>query len=485
MKQTGFEALRSVGKYAWISVGGAILAFVGCAVGPNYSRPTAPVPEEYGATNIWKVAEPRAHLPRGNWWEIFGDPELNGLETNAANANQQLRAAVAAFEQARAYVDVSRSGFFPHVGLSPSYTRERDSANRPVNGFSSGIPNNPYSTYTVPLDASYEVDIWGQVRRTVESARAGAAASADDVEAVRLGIQAEVAMDFFSLRALDAEIALLKSSVEVFEKSLELTRNRRAGGIATDLDVAQAETVLKTTEALLPDTRLQRVRTEHALAVLTGRPPAGFSIPEKASLIEPPILPGGIPSELLERRPDIASAERQVAVANANIGVAKAAFYPQVQLNGIAGFQSVSAGTLFAWPSRLWSLGPSVTAPLFEGGQLRAGLRVARAAYDQTVANYRQSVLTAFGEVEDNLAAQQLLVSEYDAQTAALKSAQKTLEIANNRYRAGLVTYLEVATAQNSALDLERATVRLRGNQLITTVALIKSLGGGWQAPKM
>jgi multidrug efflux system outer membrane protein len=485
MNRAGYEALHRLQSAALLVIGGVVLALAGCAVGPDYSRPTAAVPETYAATNLWKIAAPRANLPKGNWWEIFGDPELNQLESDAALANQQLQAALAAFEQARAYVDVSRSGFFPHVGLSPSFTRERDSAYRPVNGLNGGVPNNPYNTYTVPLDASYEVDIWGQVRRTVESAKAGAVASADDLETTRLGIQAEVAADFFTLRALDAEIALLKSSVEVFQKSLELTRNRRAGGIATDLDVAQAETVLKTTEALLPETTLQRVRMEHALAVLTGRAASGFRIPEKSLTLAPPILPAGLPSELLERRPDIAAAERRVAAANANIGVAKAAFYPQVQLNGVAGFESVSAGTVFAWPARLWALGPSVTAPLFEGGQLKASLRSARSAYDLTVANYRQSVLSAFGEVEDNLAAQQLLVGEYEAQIAALKSARKTLEIANNRYRAGLVTYLEVATAQNAALDLERTTVRLRGDQLVTTVALIKSLGGGWQTPKM
>jgi multidrug efflux system outer membrane protein len=463
---------------------GVLLAVGGCAVGPDYSRPAAPVPETYAATNIWKIAEPRAGMPKGNWWEVFGDAELDRLEADAAVANQQLKAAVASFEQARAFVDVSRAGLFPHVGLSPTYLRSRDSANRPVNGTSSGTPDNPYNTFIVPATASYEVDIWGQVRRTVESAKAGAVASADDVETVRLGIQAEVATDFFALHALDAEIAILQSSVKVFQKSLDLTRNRRAGGIATDLDVAQAETILKTTEALIPDTRLQRVRTEHALAVLTGRAPSGFNIPEKSLTLAPPILPAGLPSELLERRPDIAAAERRVAAANANIGVAKSAFYPQVQLNGIAGFESVSAGTLFDWPSRFWALGPTVTAPIFEGGQLKANLRTARAAYDQTVANYRQSVLTAFSEVEDNLAAQQLLLSEYDAQVAALKAAQKTLEIANNRYRAGLVTYLEVATAQNAALELERTVVQLRGNQLITTISLIKSLGGGWEAPK-
>ncbi len=455
----------------------------GCMVGPNYSRPSAPVPTAYsGETNQWKVAEPRANLPRGNWWEIFGDPELNRLELQANLANQELRAALAVFEQARAFVDVSRAGYFPHVNAAPSVTRERDSANRPVNGLSTGIPDT-YNTFSVPLDASYEVDLWGRVRRTVESARANAAASLDDVETVRLSIQAEVASDYFTLHALDAEIELLHSSVEVFQKSLELTRNRRAVGIATDLDVAQAETVLKTTEAQLPVTILQRVKVEHALAVLTGQSASTFAEPQKSLDLQPPILPAGLPSELLERRPDIAAAERRMASANANIGIAKAAFYPKVTLNGLAGFESISAGTLFSWPSRIWAFGPTINLPLFTGGQLRAELRQANAAYDQVVANYRQNVLNAFAEVEDNLAAQQLLVAQDQAEAAALQSAQKTLDIANNRYRAGLVTYLEVATAQNSALDLERNVVRLRGDRLVTTVALIKSLGGGWRAP--
>jgi len=460
-----------------------LLSLAGCAVGPNYSRPSASVPEAYsGATNGWKIAQPQAHLPKGNWWEIFNDPELSRLEADAAVANQQLKAAVAAFEQARALVDVSRSGLFPTVGLSPSAIRERDSSNRPINGIS-GTNGITYNTFTVPLDASYEVDVWGRVRRSVESARAGEAASADDLETTRLSIQAEIATDYFTLHALDAEIALLKSSVEVFQKSLDLTRNRRAGGIATDLDVSQAETILKTTEAQLPVTILQRVKVEHALAILTGRPASSFNEPEKTITLEPPILPPGLPSELLERRPDIAAAERRMAAANAGIGVAQGAFYPSVQLNGIAGFESVNAGSLFDWSSRLWSIGPSLTVPLFEGGLLRANLRQARAVYDQNVANYRQSVLTAFAEVEDNLAAQQLLAVENEAEAAALQSAQKTLDIANNRYRAGLVTYLEVATAQNAALDLERTAVLLHGDQLVATVALIKSLGGGWTVP--
>lgn len=470
-------------RWWWLAfLPGAWLA--GCSVGPDYSRPSAPVPPAYsGDTNEWKVAEPSAHLPRGNWWEIFGDTNLDRLESQAADANQDLKASMAIFEQARAFVDVSRAGFYPNISASPEFTRLRNSHSILPNGDTPlGTPAT-YNVFSVPLDASYEVDVWGRVRRTVESARANAQASRDDVETVRLSIQAEVASDYFTLHALDAEVSLLRSSVEVFKKSLDLTRNRRTGGIATDLDVAQAETVLKTTEAQLPVTILERIQVEHALATLIGEPASIFHEEQRTLDLQPPILPGGIPSELLERRPDIAAAERRMASANANIGVAKAAFYPKITLNGAGGFESVSAGSLFSWPSRVWSLGPTVTFPLFTGGQLSAQLREAKAAYDQVVAQYRQTVLSAFGEVEDNLAAQQLLLSENDAQEAALQAAQRTLNIANNRYAAGLVTYLEVATAQNSALDLERTEVRLRGDQLVTTVALIKSLGGGWQTP--
>ena len=267
----------------------------------------------------------------------------------------------------------------------------------------------------------------------------------------------------------------------MFGKSLELTRDRRAGGIVSDLDVAQAETVFRTARAQLPAIALQRAQFEHALAVLIGKPASSFEIPERALTTTPPAIPLGLPSQLLERRPDIAAAERRMAAANASIGVAKAAFFPTLRLNGLAGFESVSAATLFDWPSRFWSVGPSLTLPLFEGGALRAGLRLAKAAYEETVANYRQTVLTAFGEVEDNLAAQSLLASEYEEQTSALRAANRQLEIANDRYRAGLVTYLEVATAQNTTLSLERTTVQRRGQQLVTAVALVKALGGGWQ----
>ena len=476
-------------KLSWHGILPAVagLLMASCAVGPDYKRPaaTATTPGAYaGATNEWKIAEPQANLPKGNWWEMFGDAELNRLETNAAAANQQLKAAVAAFDQARALTDVSRAGLFPHFDFSPSATREGDSLNRPINGQRAGKSQTfSFNTFTAPIDLTYEVDLWGRVRRSVESARSQEQASLDDLETIKLGIQAEVAMDYFTLRALDAQAALLRSDIEVFQKSLELTQNRRAGGVATDLDVAQAETVLKTTQAELPGTLLQRAQFEHALAVLTGQPASTFGVTERPLEIAPPIIPPGLPSALLERRPDISAAERRVAAANASIGVAKAAFFPTILFNGLGGFESLNAGTVFNWQSRFWSLGPSLTLPLFEGGQNVANLRAARAGYDETVANYRQSVLTAFAEVEDNLASQNFLARQYDAEDAALVAARKQLEVANNRYKAGLITFLDVATAQSTELGVESTTVQLRGQQLVAAVALVKSLGGGWQNP--
>jgi multidrug efflux system outer membrane protein len=475
--------LRSFGGFPLAAL--AVLA--GCAVGPDYKRPEATtIPAAYaGATNGWKVAQPQGQLPKGNWWEIFGDQELSALEAQASAANQQLKVAVAQFAEARATMDVTRAGFFPGISLSGSYTRERVSPNAPLTttGLPIGQPST-YNNFTVPLDLSYEVDLWGRVRRSVESARAQAQASADDLEAIKLAIQAEVAVDYFSVRALDSEKAVLQSSVQVFSKSLELTRNLRVGGVATDLDVAQAETILKTTEAQIPSVELQREQFEHALALLVGQPASTFQIPERTLSAAPPLIPSGLPSELLERRPDVSAAERRMAAANASIGVAKAAFFPTVELNGLAGLESVNAGTLFNWSSRMWAVGPSLSLPIFEGGRLRAGLRFANATYAEMVANYRQSVLTAFSEVEDSLSAQGRLASQYQAENEALVAARKQLEIANYRYRDGLTTYLDVATAEATELNIEFTSVQLRGEQLVAAVTLTKSLGGGWRESK-
>jgi len=463
----------------------------GCTVGPDYHRPTAlgtnSMPTGFSeppSTNApeWKMAAPSADLPRAAWWEGFGDVELSRLEVLAGANNQDLAAAAARFEQARASINVTRSALFPQVNLNPSYVRQLTSANEPQNGQPAGAAHT-YDTFNLQLEAGWEVDLWGRVRRQVESARAQFAASADDLESVKLALQAELATDYFTLRALSSEYDLLVRTAETYRRSLELTVNRRKGGIATDLDVSQAQTQLRSTEAELPAIQLQSTKLLHALATLCGQPASGFALPttatDQTNLTPWPLV---LPSELLERRPDIAAAEKRMAAANAQIGVAQAAFYPRVRFDGLAGFQSVSASTWFDWPSRFWAVGPSLQLPLFTGGLNRAQLVLARASYNETVANYRQTVLAAFQEVEDQLASQRLLSAQLKAEAAALQAAQRTLEIANNRYRAGLVTYLEVATAQSVALNFERSLVQLQGDEWVAAVGLIKALGGGWEA---
>ena len=468
-----------------------LFLLAGCAVGSDYHRPAAvtTMPASYaGATNEWKVATPQAHLSKGAWWGIFNDSELNRLEARAAESNQQLQAAVARFAQARAVTDVARSGLFPQITAGLSATRQKDSANRPIftTGQAAGTAlTHTYNNFSVPFDLSYEVDLWGQVRRQVEAVRAEAQANAAELEGVRLEIASEVAADYFTLRALDAEKIALQSAIEAQRKYLELTRSLRASGFVSELDVAQAETILKTSEAQLPTVILSRAEFEHALAALTGEPASSFKLAENPLNVEAPAIPPGIPSELLERRPDISAAERRMAEANANIGVTKAAFFPSVSFNGLAGFQSVDAGTLFNWPSRLWAVGPSLTVPVFEGGRLTANLRVAKAGYQEAVAQYRNTVLTAFMEVENNLAAQRLLADEYAREESALESARKQLKIVIEQYRGGLVSYLEVTTAEVTALNHEQTVARLRGERFVAAVALVKSLGGGWKRDEL
>jgi outer membrane protein, multidrug efflux system len=450
----------------------------GCLVGPQYRRPDATtIPPAYAeATREWKPATPRAELSKGPWWEMFGDAELDQLERDAAGANQDLQAAAARYGQARALGDVAGAGLFPRVGASGSGIRELDSENRPVGGH----PGKTYDVFTASFDAAWELDLWGGVRRRVEAATAQGEASAADLQGIALSISAEVAADYFAVRELDAELRLLRTSVEVYARSLDLVRTRRAVGIVTDLDVAQAETVLHATEVQIPATELQRARFEHALAALTGRNASLFSLPERPLDVEAPVVPPGVPSELLERRPDISAAERRMAAANAGIGVAQAAFFPTIRLSGSAGFNSGTTSNLFEWPSRFWAWGPSISVPLFQGGQLDANLRVSKSGFEESVARYRQTVLAAFAEVETNLAAQRLLASERESESAALEAARKQLEIANNRYKAGLVTFLNVAVAQSVALDHERAAIRLQGGQCAAAVAVVKSLGGAW-----
>lgn len=469
---------------------GILAALAGCSVGPDYHRPyalpTQTLPAAFtGETDtnaaVWKAAQPAAQLPRGTWWEIFGDDNLSRLEVQATAHNQSVAASEATFEQARAQLAATRANYYPQFAATPNANRQRTSVNEPEQGHSTGAAFT-YNTFNAPVTLNWEIDLWGRIRRQAEGARARFSAAADDLESARLEVQAEVASDYFTLRALDAEHGIVANTVETYRHSLELTQNRRKGGVASDLDVSEAETQLRAAQAQLPALQLERAQVLHALATLAGQTATDFEIlavPVWTNAI--PAVPVGVPSELLERRPDVAAAERRMAAANADVGVAVNAFYPQVTLTGAAGFQSISAGTLFQWPSRMWAIGPGVTLPLFTGGFNRAQLASARAAYDQSVANYRETVLTAFQEVEDELAAEHLLAAQLDAQDAALAAARRTLEIANNRYKAGLVTYLEVAVAQSAALSNEQTAVALEGQRLAAQVALVRALGGGWQ----
>ena len=457
------------------------LLLCGCAVGPRYSRPQAPSAPEYKETPPnWKQAQPADQVIRGKWWEIFQDPQLNGLEEQVSVSNQNLKAAQAQFLQARALVRLNRADLYPTVTAGASASRNRLSLTSPRTGT---VPD--YTDLVLPADVTYEADVWGRVRRTVESARANAQASAADLESVSLSVHAELAADYFQLRTLDAEEKLLTTTVTAFEKALELTENRYKGGVASAVDVAQAQTQLETTRAQAVDIMVQRQQFEHAIAALIGQPASSFTIPASPWDTPPPAIPPGLPSDLLERRPDVASAERHIAAANAGIGIARAAYFPQITLNATAGYEGDSITNWLIGPSGFAAAGISALVTVFDVGRRRAGVEQAQAAYDQSVANYRQTVLTAFQEVEDNLAALRILDDEAKTQARAVNAAEHSLQLSNNRYRGGVVTYLEVITAQSAALNNERAAVGILRQRMTATVLLIKALGGGWNASSL
>ncbi len=467
------------------------LAGAACAVGPNYKRPSAPVPAAYkderppadAAGEIqWKPAEPRDDAGRGKWWEIFEDPALNALEERIDVSNQNIALAEAQFRGARAAVRGARADFFPTVTASASVTRSQGSAARSTTGASTSTPTAPTTVYALPVDFSYELDVWGRVRRNVESSVAGAQASAADLQTVRLTMHSELALDYFELRGIDTQKQLLDTSVAAYEKALQMTVNRFNQGVVSGVDVAQAQTLLETTRAQATDLGISRAQLEHAMATLIGKAPADFTFPPAPGLPGPPVIPVSLPSELLERRPDIAAAERRAAAANAQIGVATSAFFPRLFLAATGGYESTKLADWFSLPSRFWSIGPSVVATLFEGGKRRAGVEQARASYDAAVAAYRLDVLTSFQQVEDNLAALRILSEEAAQQAAAVAAAERSLTIARNRYLAGTTTYLEVVTAQTVALANERAAVEIQTRRMTAAVNLIKALGGGWRA---
>ena len=459
-----------------------LVQLTGCTVGPKYQRPAAEVPPVYKEVGDWKPAQPNDQNMSGNWWEIFQDPQLNGLEAQVNVSNQNLKAAEAQYTQARALVRYERANYFPTVTVDPSATRNRISNHRPASVVANGIT---YNDYQLPFELSYQLDVWGRVRRTVESYREQAQASAADLAAVNLSMHAQLALDYFQARTLDAEEQLLNSTVTQYEQALALIESRYAGGIASDLEVQQARTQLETTRAQAIDVGVARAQFEHAVAVLIGKPPASFSLVPLPLTMPPPPIPAGLPSELLERRPDIAAAERVMASANAQIGVAKSAYYPLLNLAAAGGFESGSITTLLTGPSILWSAGPSAIFTLFDVGRRRAASDQAIAAYDQAVANYRQTVLTGFQQVEDNVAALRILEHEAQVQNTAVDAAEKYLALANTRYAGGVTSYLEVTTAESAALSDEVTAVNILGRRMVDAVLLVQALGGGWDSSSL
>jgi NodT family efflux transporter outer membrane factor (OMF) lipoprotein len=456
----------------------AALQLSGCTVGPKYHTPVAQTPPAYKEVGDWKPAQPNDQNLGGNWWNIFKNPQLDALEVQVNVSNQNLKAAEAQYQQARAVVRYSRADYYPTVTVDPSATRTKTSAHRPPpNSIFNGITTNDF---VLPFDFSYQVDVWGRIRRTVESNREQAQASAADLATVNLSMHADLAIDYFQARSLDAEEQLLNSTVTQYEQALELIQSRYAGGIASEVEVQQASTQLETTRAQAVDVGVARAQFEHAIAILIGKPPAEFSLPPLPLSTPPPPIPVSVPSALLERRPDIAAAERRVASANAQIGIAKSAYYPLVNLGASGGFESSVITTLIQGPSGLWSVGLSATETLFDGGRRRAASDEAIAAYDQTVANYRETVLTGFQQVEDNVAALRILEHEAQIQDRAVVAAQKYLELAVTRYKGGVTSYLEVTTAQTAALSDEVTAVNILGRRMVDAVTLVQALGGGW-----
>jgi NodT family efflux transporter outer membrane factor (OMF) lipoprotein len=451
-----------------------------CSFAPVYKIPdSVPATSEYKESGDWKTAQPVDNQNRGAWWTIFQDPRLDALETQVGDANQNLKAAFARLQQARAATRIARADLFPTLSAGSSATRAKTSINAPTL-----FPGRIYNNFDLEADFSYELDVWGRVRNAVTSAKASQQASAADLATLNLSIHAELATDYFALRSEDAQQVLLDQTVADYAQSLQLTQNLYNGGGAALADVAQAQAQLETARTQAADIRLQRAQSEHAIAVLLGENPSAFHVqpnPLPLALTPPPVDPG-LPSSLLERRPDVAAAERRIAAANAQIGVARAAYFPVFSIAAAGGFQSLRSSNWLTAPSRFWSLGPATgVLTLFDAGRHRAQTAQAKAVYDEQVANYRNTVLTAYQEVEDNLAALRQLQQESTSEAAAVKATATALQQAQYRYKAGLVTYLEVATNENTALQAQLSNVSIQQRRMSASVLLVKALGGGWQ----
>lgn len=467
-----------------------LMAASGCTVGPRYSRPAAPAPapDAWKTEPPWQPAAPKDTIPKGAWWQVFQDDTLNSYEQQLLQANQSLVAARDRLNQARSLARIATAAYFPQVSTDPNAARQRGSGNRPLNGASAAlIQPRPYTQnlYSIPFSLSYEVDLFGRVRKNVEAANATLQSTAAALGNIQLVLSAELAADYFTLRELDAEYQVVQESVEYQRKALELVQRRHEGGVASGLEVAQQATLLDSTVSQASLVEQSREQYEHAIAVLVGQPAPIFNVPAAPLKATPPPVPLGVPSDVLERRPDIASLEREVAYENAQVGLARSAFYPHITLSGAGGLQSTDITSLFSAPSLFWSLGADALEPIIQGGRNRANLAATRAAYDQSVANYRQSVLTAFQEVEDGISNLSTLSQALSTQGAAVQDARRALEIANNRYVGGVTTYLDVITAQTTLLNSERLETQLLGQQMVSSVYLVKALGGGWDSSQM
>ena len=474
---------------------GFSLLLCSCLVGPNYQRPSAPVtpafkeppPASYGESKDWTKAQPSDAFAGGKWWEIYNDPALNALEEQVAISNQNVKVYEAQYQEARDVVRIARAGLRPTVAAGPAITATGSGSGTFSTGTGTAVHTSSKTAafYNLPIEVSWTADIWGGIRRTIRADIATAQASAAQLAGARLSYQAILASDYFSLHGLDANEDLLEKTIKSYTEYLQLTRDRYEAGVASDADVAQAEAQLEGARVSQVDLGVNRAAYEHAIAILLGKPPAEFAIERRIRTSPPPIIPEAVPSTLLQRRPDIAQYERQVAAANEQIGVAKAAYYPTVTLSASGGLQSTSISNWFTWPARFWSVGPSLSETLYEGGRRRGQLNEAQHAYDAAVANYRQTVLTAFQQVEDNMAALRVLEDEQAVEARAISAALRSLDVSTEQYKAGTVNYLNVLSAQTVVFSDQVSAIDIQTRRLTSSVTLVEALGGGWDASSL